>query len=61
MHQRWIALFEVFTEEDWKRKGIHPEYGEISLESILETYSDHGTGHIDQINRALAAGKKADH
>lgn len=58
LHQRWVVLLDSLKEEHWARPGIHPESGKISMETLLETYSDHGIGHIDQINRTLAAGRK---
>jgi DinB family protein len=57
LHHRWVMVFESLSEEDWKRSGIHSENGEITIEDILKTYSEHGAGHIDQINRTLEAGK----
>ncbi len=57
LHYRWVKLLESLSESDWNRGGIHPEIGAITLEDILRIYSDHGIGHIDQINRTLAAAK----
>ena len=56
LHQRWADLFSSLTEEQWHRTGIHPESGEITVEGLLRTYAAHGEGHIDQIERTLAAG-----
>lgn len=57
LHHRWVALFESLSEAEWARPGVHPESGAISVESLLITYSDHGIGHLDQIKRALDAGR----
>lgn len=55
LHARWVALFESFSEADFARKGIHPATGEISVESILNAYAEHGKAHLDQITRTLSA------
>jgi hypothetical protein len=55
LHQRWADLFLTLSEQQWKRKGMHPENGEITVESLLRSYAAHGNGHLDQIARTLAA------
>ena len=55
LHRRWVRLFESLDEADWRRVGLHPENGEVTIEDTLRIYAAHGQGHIDQISRALAA------
>lgn len=56
LHKRWVRLFESLNEAQWQRYGVHPEYKRAyTVEDILQTYAGHGEGHIDQINRTLAA------
>jgi hypothetical protein len=55
LHARWVALFESLGEDDWMRAGLHPEIGEVTPEDLLRIYAGHGEGHIDQIQRTLAA------
>jgi hypothetical protein len=55
LHRRWVRLFESLGEAEWRRAGLHPEIGEVTLDDILTIYAAHGEGHIDQINRTLAA------
>jgi hypothetical protein len=55
LHARWARLFESLDEAAWRRSGLHPESGEMTIEDILRIYAAHGQGHIDQIGRALAA------
>jgi hypothetical protein len=55
LHRRWVALFESLQEADWRRAGIHPELGEITVDDLLRIYADHGEGHITQITNTLAA------
>jgi hypothetical protein len=58
LHQRWVRLFESLDEAGWRRAGMHPEIGEVTLDDILQIYAAHGEGHIDQIERTLAAQTK---
>jgi hypothetical protein len=55
LHQRWVRLFESLDEASWRRAGLHPEIGEVTIDNILQIYAAHGEGHIDQIERTLAA------
>jgi hypothetical protein len=56
LHRRWVRLFESLDEADWRRSGLHPENGEMTIDDILRVYAAHGEGHIDQIERTLGAG-----
>jgi hypothetical protein len=42
-------LFAEATPEEWRREGIHPEWGPLSLRQLLELYADHGERHLVQI------------
>jgi hypothetical protein len=55
LHQRWSELFASLDEQQWQRKGFHPENGPITPEDLLESYASHGEGHLDQMQRTLAA------
>ena len=55
LHTRWAYFWEQLPETSWSRTGLHPQYGEMSLERILQSYVAHGAGHLDQISRTLAA------
>jgi len=55
LHQRWVALFESLSEEDWQRTGYHPEIGDLSADDLLQIYDRHCREHIEQIKRLLAA------
>ena len=57
LHARFVAIFESLNDEQFARTGVHPANGEITVESLLITYSDHGLAHLDQITRTLAAQK----
>lgn len=43
-----------FNETTLSRKGIHPEFGEVTLSQLLSTWTVHDLDHINQISRVLA-------
>ena len=44
----------TITEKELSLKGIHPEFGEITLKEMLSSWVVHDLGHIAQINRVMA-------
>jgi len=49
MHERWVALLESMSEEDFQKGFVHPEMGRQKLETTLALYdwhSRHHTAHI---------------
>lgn len=42
------------AEADLMRTGIHPEFGEVTLEQLLATWTVHDLGHVAQISRVMA-------
>jgi hypothetical protein len=51
---------QTFTEEMLKKKGIHPELGEVTLEQLLATWVVHDLAHICQISRVMAKQYKTE-
>jgi hypothetical protein len=49
LHQRWVTMLEAVAEEGWHRKAMHPESGEVTLDKMLVTYSNHGEKHCGHI------------
>jgi uncharacterized damage-inducible protein DinB len=49
LHRRWAALFGSLTEEQWKRRLVHPERGVFVLEGTLPMCVWHGRHHTAQI------------
>ena len=47
-------LEKKITTEDLAKKGVHPAFGEVSLEQLLATWVVHDLGHIAQISRVMA-------
>lgn len=48
------------TEQDFNRKGIHPEFGEVTLMQLISTWVVHDLGHIAQISRVMAKQYKTE-
>jgi DinB superfamily len=42
------------NEEKLNKKGIHPEFGEVTLRQLLATWVAHDLNHIHQISRVMA-------
>jgi hypothetical protein len=49
-----LCLLRALPASQWKRVGIHPKRGEISIERIVEIVIGHDRGHFDQIAKAVA-------
>lgn len=48
-----VNLLTMLPAETWKRTGIHPERGTVTLYNIFETYLQHGQAHLRQIEGNL--------
>lgn len=42
------------TDDDLQRKGVHPEFGEVTLSQLLATWVVHDLDHVAQIARTMA-------
>lgn len=49
--QASAALLRQLPTEVWERVGIHADNGEMSLQTIFQTYLHHGEAHLHQIER----------
>ncbi len=49
LHDRWCKLLERVPEGGWTRTALHPERGEVTLESQLSVYAGHGDKHVEHI------------
>jgi len=58
LHARWTQLLDSLQPGDFARRGIHPDSDDYSIDNIVNTYARHGAGHIEQLQRQLAAGAK---
>ena len=49
LHRRWVELFKSLSEEQWKRKIIHPDRGIFVLDATLAMHVWHGRHHTAHI------------
>lgn len=55
LHQRWVVLMRGLSDAEWKRRFIHPEFGDKpTLEQTLALYAWHSEHHIGHVKQALA-------
>jgi hypothetical protein len=56
LRQQSLAVLKSvhFTDEILDRKGIHPEFGEVTLQQLLATWVVHDLAHICQVSRVMA-------
>ena len=50
LHERWVALLECMTAEDFARGYVHPEHGTtFTLGAALGMYAWHGRHHVAHV------------
>ncbi|HEY4046842.1 MAG TPA: DinB family protein [Acidobacteriaceae bacterium] len=49
-----LALFKTLTPEQLRRKATHPERGEMTFRTIVETMAGHDTNHLRQLEMIVA-------
>ena len=49
-----LRLLRALPAPHWKRSGMHPKRGEITIEKIVEIMIGHDQGHCEQIAKAVA-------
>jgi len=49
LREETAALLENAGAEDWRKGGVHPDYGSITLRNLLELYADHSERHVEQV------------
>ena len=54
-----LLRFEL-VESDLARRGVHPEFGAVTLGQLLATWAAHDLSHVRQIARVLAKRFAAD-
>jgi uncharacterized damage-inducible protein DinB len=55
LHVRWVTLLDVMQDADFRRPLMHPERGQITLDTLLQIYAWHGPhhiGHVEIVRRA---------
>ena len=48
------AVDELVSDADLARRGIHPDFGEVTLAQLLATWTVHDLNHLGQIVAAMA-------
>ena len=57
IHTRWTVVLKAMTEDDFKKKYIHPEYNkEFQLDEFIALYAWHGKHHCGHLNVILNNG-----
>ena len=46
--------------KDFEKKGVHPAFGEVTLQQLLATWTVHDLNHLYQISRTIAKKYEAD-
>ncbi len=48
-----LEILRKLTPEQWKRGGIHPVRGRLTIEDFVTLMAWHDDNHLDQLERAL--------
>lgn len=61
LRERNLTLLKSanLKESDFQKKGIHPKFGEVTLQELLSTWTVHDLSHIAQITRVMCKQYKA--
>jgi uncharacterized damage-inducible protein DinB len=54
LYRRWVELFQTLSEEQWKRRIVHPERGIMLMDTMLALCVWHGrhhTAHITELRK----------
>lgn len=55
--RRWnLALLETVSAADYSKKLSHPERGEMTFQTVVETMGGHDLNHIGQLETIAARG-----
>lgn len=53
LHLRWAFFLRGLTDEEFKKSFLHPEIGEVNLETNLQLYVWHGRHHLGHIRAVV--------
>jgi len=51
LHDRWDRLLRSMSDADFQRTLDHPEWGALSLDSMLRLYEWHGRHHVAHVTK----------
>ncbi len=49
LHERWVNLLRSLSDQDFERKLRHPEWGELTVGTLLSQYAWHSKHHVAHI------------
>ncbi|MBL7995080.1 putative metal-dependent hydrolase [bacterium] len=49
LHARWGYMLDLVKDSEWERPAHHSERGDVTLETFLNIYGNHGEKHCKQI------------
>jgi uncharacterized damage-inducible protein DinB len=49
LHTRWLILLRAMSPEDFERRWSSPDFGELSVDVLLQIYGWHGKHHVAHI------------
>jgi uncharacterized damage-inducible protein DinB len=49
LHARWVPWLRSLSDDDYRRRLDHPEWGEMNLDVLLQLYAWHGAHHVAHI------------
>ena len=49
LHRRWVVLLESLTPDDFARPLVHPDYGPLTIDWLLQLYAWHGRHHAAHV------------
>jgi hypothetical protein len=52
VHSRFVTLFESLTDEQFGRAAMHPQWGSITVDVLLQMYAWHCRHHLAHIRMA---------
>jgi hypothetical protein len=50
-----LVWLDGLSDQDWRREGAHPSFGDVTLIEVMIKVALHDAGHLQQITRALKA------
>jgi|SRR5436190_5206831 len=54
LHDRWTRLLRSMSEADFRRKLVHPENGEMTLDNMVGLYAWHSRHHVAHVTSLRA-------
>jgi hypothetical protein len=54
LHRRWVIVMRGMSEEDWKKRYIHPDTGRaVALDHVLALYAWHSGHHLAHVKSVV--------